>query len=102
MTINHLFVYVTAQRMAAMRAFYKDALKPLGYNEMICANGEKTLGFGSDYPYVWLQQVPDGHEPYPTHIAIDAPGMSFVVVRYGSLLTATDNHAVDEFHRIAL
>jgi len=89
--------------MPAMRAFYTNALKPLGYTEMIHANGDKTLGFGSDYPYVWLQQIPEGHQPYPVHIAIDAPGTDFSTIRiWRSLLTALDNHAVDEFHRIAL
>ncbi|KAF2676524.1 glyoxalase/Bleomycin resistance protein/Dioxygenase superfamily protein [Lentithecium fluviatile CBS 122367] len=86
MTINHVFVYVTAQRMPAMRSFYRNMLKPLGYTEMINANGNKTIGYGSDFPYLWLQQVPEGHKPYPVHVAIDAP----------------DNNAVDEFHRIAL
>lgn len=73
MTINHVFVYVTAQRMAAMRSFYRSVLNPLGYTEMIRAFEGKTIGYGSDYPYLWLQQVPEGHKPYPAHVAIDAP-----------------------------
>jgi hypothetical protein len=75
MTINHVFVYVKASRMAAMRSFYRQTLKPLGYTEMIRAFEEKTVGFGSDYPYLWLQVVPEDHRPYPVHVAIDAPSM---------------------------
>ncbi|KAF2244905.1 hypothetical protein BU26DRAFT_434438 [Trematosphaeria pertusa] len=86
MTINHVFVYVTAQRMAAMRSFYRSVLNPLGYTEMIRAFEGKTIGYGSDYPYLWLQQVPEGHKPYPAHVAIDAP----------------NNQAVDEFHNLGL
>ncbi|KAF2478213.1 uncharacterized protein BDR25DRAFT_299881 [Lindgomyces ingoldianus] len=86
MTINHVFVYVTSQRMAAMQSFYKAVLKPLGYNEMIRAFEGKTVGYGSDYPYLWLQVVPEGHKPYPVHVAIDAP----------------DDNAVDEFHGLGL
>lgn len=75
MTINHVFVYVTAQRMPAMRSFYARVLKPLGYTEMLRGHGDTTIGYGSDYPYLWLQQVPEGRQPYPVHVAIDAPGM---------------------------
>ncbi|KAJ4303797.1 hypothetical protein N0V90_002698 [Kalmusia sp. IMI 367209] len=73
MTINHLFVYVQPQRMASMRSFYRAILQPLGYTELLYANGGKILGFGSDYPYIFLQQVPENHQPYPAHIAVDAP-----------------------------
>ncbi|KAF2108615.1 hypothetical protein BDV96DRAFT_652557 [Lophiotrema nucula] len=86
MTINHVFVYVKAQSMPAMRSFYKAVLSPLGYTEMIRAFEDKTIGYGSDYPYLWLQAVPEGHKPYPVHVAIDAP----------------HNDAVDQFHRLAL
>jgi hypothetical protein len=77
MTINHLFLHVKAHRMAAMQAFYNDVLKSLGYNEMIRASNNKTVGYGSDYPYLWLRAVPEGHTPYPTHIAFDAPSKTW-------------------------
>ncbi|KAF2195795.1 hypothetical protein K469DRAFT_616667 [Zopfia rhizophila CBS 207.26] len=86
MTINHVFVYVTAQRMAAMRAFYKTTLEPLGYTEIIRAFEDTTIGYGSDYPYLWLQTIPEGQKPYPVHVAIDAP----------------NDEAVHEFHRLGL
>lgn len=73
MTINHVFVYVKAARMPAMRSFYKTVLSPLGYTEMIRAFEDKTVGYGSDYPYLWLQAIPENHTPYSVHIAIDAP-----------------------------
>ncbi|KAH7356347.1 Glyoxalase/Bleomycin resistance protein/Dihydroxybiphenyl dioxygenase [Pyrenochaeta sp. MPI-SDFR-AT-0127] len=86
MTINHIFVYVTAQRMAAMRSFYRTVLKPVGYTEMINVADGQTIGYGSDYPYLWLRQVPEDHTPYPVHVAIDAP----------------NDAAVDEFHSLGL
>ncbi|PSN61533.1 hypothetical protein BS50DRAFT_578508 [Corynespora cassiicola Philippines] len=86
MTINHIFVYVNARRMSTMLSFYKKALEPLGYTEMINAFEGNTVGLGSDYPYLWLQSVPDDHKPYPLHIAIDAP----------------NNEAVEEFYKIGL
>lgn len=81
MTINHVFVYVNPQRMTAMRSFYKNVLKPLGYTEMIRAFEDRTVGFGSDYPYLWLQAVPEGHKPYPVHVAIDASSKIVTAVK---------------------
>ena len=86
MTINHIFIYVKPAFMPAMRSFYKTALKPIGYTEIISAYEGKTIAYGSDYPYLFLQQVPEGHAPYPAHVALDAP---------------TDA-SVDEFHALAL
>lgn len=59
--------------MPAMRAFYRSILNPLGYSEMITVS-ESYVGFGSDYPYLWLKALPEGKESVPTHIALDAPG----------------------------
>ncbi|KAF2001377.1 hypothetical protein P154DRAFT_521771 [Amniculicola lignicola CBS 123094] len=69
-----------------MRAFYADALKPLGYSELIPVPGGQLYGFGSDYPYLWLQALPEGQTANPIHVAIDAP----------------NNEAVDEFHSTGL
>lgn len=76
MTINHLFILVTASKLAAARSFYASALVPLGYTEMIAVKNEKMelYGYGSDYPYLWLKPLPVGTNPVPTHVAIDAPG----------------------------
>lgn len=52
---------------------------------MIAAN-DGLVGYGSDYPYFWLQALPVGKTPTPTHIAIDA----------------SNPPAVDEFYRVAL
>lgn len=82
MTINHVFVYVIAQRMATMRSFYKSVFKPLGYTEIISAYEGTIVGYGSDYPYLWLQQVPESHKPYPTHIAVDAPSKVLLQMMY--------------------
>ncbi|KAF2653021.1 hypothetical protein K491DRAFT_695079 [Lophiostoma macrostomum CBS 122681] len=72
--------------MAVMRSFYRQALKPLGYTEMIRASEESIIGYGSDYPYLWLKAVPENHNPYPVHVAIDAP----------------NDNAVNEFHTLGL
>jgi hypothetical protein len=74
MTVNHVFVRVSHVKMPAMRAFYRSVLKPLGYSELITVS-ENYIGFGSDYPYLWLKVLPEGKESVPTHIALDAPGM---------------------------
>ncbi|KAH7064417.1 glyoxalase family protein [Paraphoma chrysanthemicola] len=86
MTINHVFIYSTPALMSRMLTFYRTSLKPLGYTEKINAFNGTVVGFGSDFPYLWLKQVPEGDKPYATHVAIDAP----------------DNAAVDEFHKLAV
>jgi hypothetical protein len=105
MTINHTFVYSTPALMSRMLTFYRSALKPIGYTEMINAFGGTCVGFGSDYPYLWVQQVPGGDKPYPVHVAIDAPSKPINPEsrNVGNMLTwMTDNEAVNRFHRIAL
>lgn len=72
MTINHVFLRVSKSNMTTLRQFYQSALQPLGYKEMIVAH-ENLIGYGSDYPYLWLQALPEDKTPLPTHIAIDAP-----------------------------
>jgi hypothetical protein len=72
MTINHLFVYVSHARFAAMRKFYNAALKPLGYTEMMHPRDD-LVAFGSDFPYFWLMRLEDGQKPVATHVAFDAP-----------------------------
>ncbi|KAJ5659170.1 hypothetical protein N7507_005621 [Penicillium longicatenatum] len=86
MTINHVFVWVSRSGMEPMRHFYRSALASLGYTEIICAYNETLIGYGSDYPYLWLKIVPEGKQFFPTHIAIDAP----------------DNGAVDTFYNTVL
>lgn len=73
MTINHIFVNVTKSKMPAMRAFYLKALKPVGYTELIPVS-DSLVGYGSDYPYLWLRALPDNVQSIPIHIALDAPG----------------------------
>lgn len=73
MTINHMFLMVKQSQLPAVRAFYRAALEPIGYTEMIQANHETLIGLGSDYPYLWLKAVPDDQPTAVTHIAFDAP-----------------------------
>ena len=86
MTVNHIFLMVTASKLPSLRAFYLTALESLGYKEMIRANNDTLIGYGSDYPYFWLKALPDDQAPVPTHIAFDAP----------------DFQTVDKFHLEAL
>jgi hypothetical protein len=72
MTINHIFVRVTASRFAAVRSFYLQALKPLGYRELITIDPDSYVGIGSNYPYLFLRALPKGQPNVPTHIAFDA------------------------------
>ena len=59
--------------MPAMRGFYKNILMPLGYTEMIHVS-DNYVGYGTDYPYLWLKALPEGKPSTPTHVAFDAPG----------------------------
>ena len=86
MTINHIFLMVTASKMSSLRTFYSKALQSLGYTEMIRVNDDTLIGYGSDYPYFWLKALPPDQTPMPTHICFDAP----------------DDQAVDKFHEEAL
>ncbi|TVY65701.1 hypothetical protein LSUE1_G006475 [Lachnellula suecica] len=76
---------VSQAKFPAMRAFYGKVLKPVGYQEMIPVS-DSYVGFGSDYPYLWLRSLPDGTASVPTHLAIDAP----------------DNKSVDDFHKLGI
>lgn len=76
MTINHIYLRITASRFAAVRNFYIQALKPLGYRELITIDSNSYVGIGTDYPYLFLRALPADHASLPTHIAFDSPGES--------------------------
>ncbi|QKX55608.1 uncharacterized protein TRUGW13939_02704 [Talaromyces rugulosus] len=86
MTINHVFVWASKANFQFLRSFYRAVLQPIDYVEMICASENTLIGYGSDYPYFWLKQLPDAKAPLPTHIAFDAP----------------NQEAVDHFYQLAL
>ncbi|KAL5337889.1 glyoxalase/bleomycin resistance protein/dioxygenase [Aspergillus crustosus] len=86
MTINHIFVYLSAANHASLRTWYRTVLAPIGYNELVSVFSGTQIGLGSDYPYLWLKKLPEGTEARPVHIAFDAPNWA----------------AVDEFYKIAL
>ncbi|KAJ5772653.1 hypothetical protein N7520_003182 [Penicillium odoratum] len=86
MTINHVFLWGSPAKFQSLRAFYRAVLQPVGYNEMIRVNDECLIGYGSDYPYFWLKQLPADKTTMPTHIAFDAPSRD----------------AVDRFYELAL
>ena len=72
MTINHIYIRVTASRFASVRNFYITALKPLGYREILTIDPNSYVGIGSDYPYLFLRALPEDQQSLPTHIAFDA------------------------------
>jgi catechol 2,3-dioxygenase-like lactoylglutathione lyase family enzyme len=70
---------------AASRAFYEQALAPLGYRVVLAFDEWKAVGFGTDEkPEFWISE----REPYGTgmHVAF----------------TCSDRAAVDAFHDAAL
>ncbi len=91
MTINHLFILVTAAKLPALREFYGTALQSLGYKELMAIKNEtrELYGYGSDYPYIWLKPLPADLKPVPTHVSIDAPGKFSNIERSqsGTMLT---------------
>lgn len=73
MTINHIFVWASMAKARSLQAFYRTILKPIGYTELIRVNDGNLVGYGSDYPYLWLKTLPVDKSPLSTHIAFDAP-----------------------------
>jgi hypothetical protein len=86
MTINHVFIMVKQSQMLAVRSFYSATLLPIGYTEMLRVSGGNIIGYGSDYPYLFLKAVPEDQTTAVTHVAFDAPS----------------DAAVDEFYKAGL
>ena len=101
MTINHVFLRVSASNFAATRAFYMTALSPLGYKQMITVS-PTYVGIGSDYPYLFLKALPAGKEAVPTHMAFDAPSTRSVPCFSAVTNAMQGNMAVDEFYTLGL
>ncbi len=76
--IDHFTLSV--RDLAKSRAFYQQALAPLGYR--LTSDYDQFLGFGDTRPYFWLKQGPSS----PTHIAF----------------AAKTRAEVDAFYRVAL
>ena len=77
--LDHIGLGVTD--VAKSKAFYEQALSPLGY-KVLMDFGE-AVGFGVDRPDFWLGPQA---EPTPSHVAFTSP----------------DRETVDAFHRAAL
>lgn len=80
MTINHVFLKVSNANLTALRTFYASALEPLGYREMF-QKGDGLIAFGSNFPYFWIQALPEGTVPTPTHLAFDAPSELLFILK---------------------
>ncbi len=79
--IDH--VALAVRDYAVSRAFYTQALAPLGYR-LLLEPGERAGGFGSHFPDFWVAESPAPGGP--THVA----------------LTSADRETVDLFHAAAL
>jgi catechol 2,3-dioxygenase-like lactoylglutathione lyase family enzyme len=78
-------VGLNVQDFAASRAFYEQALAPLGWRVLRAFDGGKTAAFGTaDMPVFWIHE----REPYGTGTHVAFP--------------AADRPAVDAFHAAAL
>ena len=79
--IDHVGIPVS--NMASSKAFYSEALKPLGY-ELIMEFGDSGAGFGRDgKPDFWLH---GGERTAPVHVAV----------------ASADRETVDAFHAAAI
>jgi catechol 2,3-dioxygenase-like lactoylglutathione lyase family enzyme len=78
-------VGINVKDFAASRAFYRQALEPLGWNEVMAFDEHKAVAFGTDdKPVFWVCE----REPYGTGTHVAFP---------------CDDHAmVDAFHAAAL
>ena len=85
MTLNHIFLMVSATHLPTLTKFYTTLLAPLSYT--VYHTSPTLVGLGSNYPYFWLKALPSiTTKPVPTHIAFDAP----------------DRESVDRFYRVAM
>ena len=87
MTINHIFLLISASKFSTTRAFYRTAVKPLGYTELLAPN-DSLIGLGSDYPYLFLKAIPDEEKAMGTHLAIQAESNTAVNAFYKAALEA--------------
>src|SRR4051794_536751 len=58
---------------ASHESILQQCFGTLVYSEMIVVN-DFYVGFGTDYPYLWLKALPQGKSSVATHLALDAPG----------------------------
>jgi catechol 2,3-dioxygenase-like lactoylglutathione lyase family enzyme len=85
-------VGLNVRNYEASRAFYEQALAPLGWSVVMAFDEWKAAGFGtSDKPEFWISQ----REPYGTgtHVAFPSPDRATVDAFHAAALAAggTDN-----------
>lgn len=66
MGINHLLLHVKS--IDVSKAFYTEALKPLGYTLQLDFGTTVGFGIGKQRPDLWLSQAKDGVVSGPSHI----------------------------------
>ncbi|KAL4888194.1 Glyoxalase/Bleomycin resistance protein/Dihydroxybiphenyl dioxygenase [Aspergillus ambiguus] len=81
--IDHLGIFVPPDRFEAIIEWYKAALSPLNYKEIMKFPG--AIGLGDQVPDFWVS-IKEGPAPQSVHFAFTAP----------------DRATVDAFHKAAI
>lgn len=108
--IDHLGITAPDGHFESLVEWYKKALSPLGYKEIMRFPG--MVGLGSEIPDFWITQK-ETHIPSGFHFAFTAPSMvtsptlssydfHFKTLCYIFRLTPVDRAAVDAFHTVAI
>ncbi|KAF9894308.1 hypothetical protein FE257_007811 [Aspergillus nanangensis] len=82
--LDHLGIFVPKDQFESIIEWYKAALAPLNYHEIMKFPG--AVGLGDQVPDFWVSIAKDGAAPQQVHFAFSAP----------------DRAAVDEFHKLAI
>ena len=69
--IDHLTIFASKENFEPLIEWYKKALSPLGYKEIMRFPG--IVGLGAEVPDFWIAQK-DTHAPAGFHYAFTAPG----------------------------
>jgi hypothetical protein len=69
--IDHLTIYSSKEKFEPLIEWYKKALSPLGYKEIM--RFPEFIGLGAEVPDFWIAQK-DTNIPSGIHFAFTAPG----------------------------
>ena len=83
--IDHLKLFVGD--LPASRAFYEQALAPLGYRVLL-EPAPGVVGMGADRPDLWLQPAGPGAAPTTCHVCIRAASRELVDAFHHAALAA--------------
>ena len=83
--IDHLKLFVGD--LPASRAFYEQALAPLGYRVLL-EPAPGVVGLGADRPDLWLQPAESGAAPTICHVSVRAASRELVDAFHAAALAA--------------